>query len=323
MQDAFEASVGGRKGRPGVVGRFLVLGCLLSLLGCGDAAQLSNTSGSENGILVDGQQSAGFQNDRTFTSSDAKIAIGQFTAAPGEVVAFTNFRPVAITTPVNWSTSDETAAVPFAARIQIPVKVWIVQGPFAAQRDLAIDHCITTSGIWNSERMGVDFSPFEIVDATGDPDAPNYVAFDCSKRAGIQTDIGRTAGRINIYWVNTVDGGTGRGQACSIGSDFVAMGSATGTELLSHELGHDFALQHIDGQASFDQTNTMHSASNTREFITEGQLFRAHLRTDSALNSVYAARPGLPTRNCAHGDATNTCLALMKRIWADGAFPAN
>ena len=308
---------------PGTLGRFVLHGCVLSLLGCGDAAQLSNTSGSENGLLVDGQQSAGFQNDRTFTSANDKIGIGQFTAGPGEVVAFTNLRPVAVTTPVTWTTSDETATVPFAARIQIPVTVWIVQGPFAAQRDLAIDHCITTSGIWNSERMGVDFNPFNIVDATADPERTNYLAFDCSERAGIQTDIGRVAGRINIYWVNTVDGGTGRGQACSIGSDFVAMGSATGAELLSHELGHDFALQHIDGQASTDQTNIMHSASNTRQFITEGQLFRAHLRTDSALNSVYAARPGLTTRNCAHGDATNTCPTLLKRIWADGTFPAN
>src|SRR5438046_890032 len=83
-------------------------------------------------------------------------------------------------------------------------------------------------------------------------------------------DIGKTAGGINIYWVDTVDGGTGRGNACNIGSDFVAIGSANGLELLSHELGHDFALQHVDGQATFDQTNIMHSASNTRQFITEG-----------------------------------------------------
>ncbi len=313
------ASRGLSGGLTTLAGVLLVVG----LYGCGDAVQLSNTSGSENGLLVDGQQSSGFQNDKTLTSTEGKIAVGTFTASAGEVIAYTNLRPVAITTPVNWTNSDETANVPYAGKIQIPVKVWIVKGPYAQQRQLAIDHCITTSAIWNAERMGVDFNPFEIVDATGDAQASNYFTFDCSKQAGIQNDIGKTAGRINVYWVDTVDGGTGRGQACSIGSDFVAMGSATGTELLSHELGHDFDLQHIDGQTNFDQTNIMHSASNTRQFVTEGQLFRAHLRTASALNDTYNARPGLPTRNCGHGDVSNTCPGLVKRIWADGTFAAN
>jgi hypothetical protein len=293
------------------------------LVGCGDQVKFTNASNSERGFLVDGQFASGATDDRTFTSAADQVGIGNVGASTGEVVAFTNFCPVTVQTAVTWTSGDDTVTVPFANLIQIPVRVWIVKGPFATQRTRAIDTCITTSGIWNSERMGIDFNPFEVVDATGNLNAANYVAFDCSKKIGIETDIGKTAGRINIYWVDTVDGGTGRGNACAIGSDFVAIGSANGLELLSHELGHDFALQHIDGQPNFDQTNIMHSASNTRQFITESQLFRAHLRTDSALNSIYNARPGLPTRNCAHGQADSQCPALVKRIWADGAFPAN
>ena len=293
------------------------------LCGCGDQVKFSNTSTSETGFLVDGQFASGATDDRTFTSAAAQVGIGDVGTSAGEVVAFTNFRPAAIQTGVAWTSGNDTVSVPFANLIQVPVKVWIVKGPFSTQRTRAINTCITTSGIWNSERMGVDFNPFEVVDATGNAKAADYFAFDCSKKTAMEADIGKTAGRINIYWVDTVDGGTGRGNACAIGSDFVAMGSATGLELLSHELGHDFALQHVDGQASFDQTNIMHSASNTRQFITEGQLFRTHLRTDSALNSVYNARPGLPTRNCGHGQADSQCPALVKRIWADGTFPAN
>jgi hypothetical protein len=171
--------------------------------------------------------------------------------------------------------------------------------------------------------MGVDFNTFEIVDATANTNASTYLDFTCAQRTGIQNDIGRRAGRINIYVVRTVDGGAGRGQACQIGSDFVAICANAGSELLSHELGHDFALQHIDGQATFDQTNIMHSASSTRQFITEGQLFRAHFRSDSALNATYNARPGQPTRDCGHSQADNGCPSLNKRIWDDGAFPAN
>ena len=297
----------------------------VSLSGCADKVTLANTSAAEKGIMVDGQDSSGQVNDRSqVLAANGPFGVGQLTASPSsnEVVAFNSMHPVALQT-VAWTSGNDDITVTLPNQILIPVKVWIVQGPFASQHARAIDACVTTSSIWTNERMGIAFNPFEIVDATGDPQAANYTTFDCSKKAGIEADIGHTAGRINIYWVNTVDGGTGRGQACQIGSDFVAMGSATGDELLSHELGHDFALQHVDGQASFDMTNIMHSASNTREFITEGQLFRAHLRTNSALNAIYAARPGLPTRDCAHGDATDQCPILNKRIWADGTFPAN
>lgn len=297
----------------------------VSLSGCADKVTLANTSAAEKGIMVDGQSSSGQINDRSqVLATNGPFGQGQLTASPSsnEVVAFNSLHPVAVQS-VTWTSGNDNITLNMPNQILIPVKVWIVQGPFASQRTRAIDACVTTSSIWTNERMGVAFSPFEIVDATSDPQAANYTTFDCSKRAGIEADIGKTAGRINIYWVNTVDGGTGRGQACQIGSDFVAMGSATGDELLSHELGHDFALQHIDGQATFDMTNIMHSASNTREFITEGQLFRAHLRTNSALNAIYAARPGLPTRDCNHGDATNQCPTLNKRVWADGTFPAN
>jgi hypothetical protein len=302
----------------------VILACLLPLGGCGaDFVQLSNASSGEKGILVDGQEGSTFQNDKTQWSTNTRFLIGKFTGGPGEVVAFGGSRPVGISTPFNWTSGEDTVNLALSPRIVIPATVWIVQGPFVQQRDLAVDHWLTTSNIWVNERMGVSLSLFQIINATTDPDAAKFVDFDCSKRAAIQTDIGHVQNRINIYWVDTVDGGTGRGQACNIGSDFVAMGSATGTELLSHELGHDLALEHVDGQAGFDQTNVMHSASNTREFITEGQLFRAHLRPPSALNAVYAARPGLPTRDCGHAAASNDCPSVLKRIWADGTFPEN
>jgi hypothetical protein len=116
-----------------------------------------------------------------------------------------------------------------------------------------------------------------------------------------------------------VDGGTGRGQACSIGSDFVALGKNTGDELLSHELGHDIALTHVDDlTTNFDQT-----ASNTRQFVTEGQAYRGHLDPVSALNFLYNARPGQPTRSCARDTFSDTCPQVQRRLWADGAFPTN
>ena len=124
--------------------------------------------------------------------------------------------------------------------------------------------------------------------------------------------------------VGLVDGSTSRGNACIVGGSFVAIASGAGAELLAHELGHDFALEHIDDlSADFDATNIMHSASNVRQFLTEGQVFRAHLRSNSAINQTYGRRPGLLTRNCDRDTLAVGCPPVRKRLWADGAFPTN
>ncbi len=299
----------------------------VGLAGCDSVEVVNAPLPTEWGMLVDGTRAGGPVNDQRYRSTNRRRWIGRINAGSAsneEVTAFTNGRPVALEENVGWTSSAfDRVRVDFPNRILIPVTVWIVRGPFIPQRNLALNHLLTTATIWNNERMGIGFSAIEIVNATGDPDAPTYFNFNCGLRAGIQTDIGRRANRINIYWVDTVDGGTGRGQACAFGSDFVAMGRATNDELLVHEFGHNFDLEHTNGQATFDQTNIMHSASSTREFITEGQLFRMHLDGNSALNTTYNARPGLPTRNCTHGASNNNCPAINTRLWADGVWPAN
>jgi len=307
-----------------------LLGVLVLAAACDtDIVVVGNSkSGEELGVLVDGiDESGATVNDATYVVPIGLIGVGNLTSnssGDGEVTSFSNRRAVAFEDDAGFTPSDsDSITVNHPDEIAIPVTVWIVKGPFNTQKAKAIDACITTSGIWNSERMGVRFANFTVKDATGDSDASTYFDFDCSMQTGLQSDIGEDVGRINIYYLETVDGGTGRGNVCTIGGDFVAMAQSTGDELLSHELGHDYSLLHIDTLSSFDQTNIMHSASNTRAFVTEGQLFRAHLRTTSALNSLYAARPGLPTRNCAQGTANNDCPNINKRIWADGTFPAN
>lgn len=300
---------------------------IIFMAGCNARVVLSNTTGGERGVLANGKGASGIFDYQRFTSTTDTVDLGQTLQPSGgndEVVAFENFRPPAIKTAVTWTGGSDSVNLPLANEIPVAIKVWIVKGPFADQRTRAINSCITTSGIWDNERMGLRISSFDITDATPNPKAANYLAFDCSKQAGIQTDIGKAAGMINIYVVDTVDGGTGRGQACNIGSDFVALGSAVGFELASHETGHDFSLTHVDDlTTNFDQTNIMHSASNTRQFISEGQLFRAHLTSNSAINFLYAARPGQPTRDCARDTASDMCPPIQKRIWADGTFPAN
>ncbi len=289
-----------------------------------DRVCLINISGNSSGILVDAQFAGVYQNDNTFISSAQAIPVGNASLGMhNEVIAYTNHRPVEVVENANWTNSNnDNVPVEFENTIRIPVKVWIVKGPFDKQRQRVLDAYATTAAVWEDERMGIAFSKFEIVDATSNPNASNYYKFDLSLRTNMENDIGKTAGMINIYYVKKVDGDTGRGVAL-IGGDFVAMGKYTGDELLVHEIGHNFALAHIDGLTNYDRTNVMHSASNTREYFTEGQTFRAHIKGDSAINSIYNARPGKPTRNCSRSVISHACLRNDKRIWADRVFPAN
>jgi hypothetical protein len=67
----------------------------------------------------------------------------------------------------------------------------------------------------------------------------------------------------------------------------------------------------------------MHSASNTRKYFTQGELFRAHFWSASALNAIYAARPSQPTHDCQPEESSQQCPPIQRRIWPQGKFGAN
>jgi hypothetical protein len=94
--------------------------------------------------------------------------------------------------------------------------------------------------------------------------------------------------------------------------------------LLSHEIGHALSLTHVNELSNFDQTNVMHNASSTRQFLTEGQIVRTHVNSNSILWRLFVdvgQQP--PGRDCEPEDFDGKCPALDRRVWADGSFPAN
>lgn len=297
-----------------------------------DYIEIVNTQTNEVGFLVDGMDNSGDHNDVQFIAAPSASLkdVLAFEDAPtsgvGEIIAFTENSPVIVETNVNWTTNSDTIPVVLdTAKIRVPITIWIVYAPnndFAAQEQKALQDMLTTQINFEKERLGVEFSQVTVIDATNDPDAPTYYDFTCGMRTGLETDIGNVAGQINIYYLRTVDGSTTRGQSCTIGSNFSALGANAGVELQSHEVGHNLYLFHVDALTSFgfSQTNIMHSASNTREFLTEGQTFRAHVAPESSINDTYNARPGQLTRTCS-GVSTNIldygCPAIQTRIWSD------
>lgn len=280
------------------------------------------------GALVSDAASAATAAYSGFTTATDMVNVGPRSGS-GEVIAFGVDRPVAVQ-PAAWSTSlaDQLVTVPFSGLIEMPITIWVVAGPFATTSNTAITLWQTAQTLFTAERVGVRMSALEIVDATANPSAAAWSAFACGDNdvnvAALQGAIGARPNRINVYLVGLVDGSTARGNACIVGGGFVAIAAGSGAELLAHELGHDLALEHIDDlTADFNTANIMHSASNVRQYLTEGQVFRAHLRSNSALNQVYAARAGKPVRDCDRDTLTLTCPPIKKRLWADGVLPPN
>jgi hypothetical protein len=308
----------------GRVLRIVILSIALS--GCGTATvHFVSTSGSPNGVLVtDGfsTQYGGF-----VTAAD-KVNIGA-RAGLGEAVGFSQYRPTALQT-ASWMTwfGDQTVDLNLHDQIRVPITFWVLSSPFGTNQTRANNFWFAMQTVYWPERVGLLFTPTTVRDATTNANRSKYLAFTCgsgnANMTKMQSDIGFDSGRINVYLVDSVDGSTSRGNACQIGGPFVAIASTAGTDLLSHEMGHDLALTHIDDlTANFDQTNVMHSASSSRAFLTEGQLFRAHLQPASAVNATYGVRPGQITRDCPRDTVSRTCPAIQKRLWADGTFPAN
>ncbi len=309
----------------------VVLGAFLGACDPHDRVKFTNPSSTgEIGILLDGTVDGSGENDKKYiTTADGHVDPGDVTSgANNEVIAWQKRRPVALEESVGWTAGKEDVTVPFASHMGIPFEVWLVKGPTADRQAQAVAACVKLDQIWRDERMGAFISSFSMNDVTGDPDAADFHDFTCAKAADIKTDIGFNASRINIYYVDRVDFGTGFGTGKGVwcGGGLVAMGRTTSDHLSAHEAGHGFELDHVNSlTTNFDTTNVMHNASNNREWLTEGQTFRAHLEPNSAINDLYALRPGLPTRDCGNLSeiATNTCPQVQRRIWDDGAFPAN
>jgi hypothetical protein len=307
-----------------------------------DQITLNNNSGNPIGLLVDGKLAGSFVNDKTYVSPGSPALIGQFSAINGnktnEIVAFSQDRPMAINPNVPWTTGNDNIVVPFANKILIPVTIWIVYGDVAAVTTKATSDLLTTSTIYSTERVGVDFSTVTFRDATANPRAPNYYNYDGNVMASsIKTDIGYVTGQINIYCVRSIIFGgtsgttqyTNAGQATFTGGAAITIASQSTTNVLAHEFGHLFSLAHSNSGAAtqwFDYTNLMSTnGSPGAAYLTEGQVFRMHINGGSVLNQTYNARPGQPTRFCdfTSTTATNTCPGVQKRIWADGSYPAN
>jgi hypothetical protein len=278
--------------------------------------------GEEWGLLISGTTASGPVNHRVAVGTGTELELENFRTGPNaedELIAVTRERALKLVEGVPWSDEEgDLVEVEFGPAIEIPLTLWIVKGPFDEAYDHVAEHLLTLVSLWQQERVGVRLKvDVEVVDATGNSKAGFFHDFDCSDRQDLEQAIGSRVRRINVYRVDTVNGSSFSAEACAFGSGFAALGRSTGSDLLVHEIGHGFGFEHPDGLDGFDGDNVMAAASSTREFLTEGQTFRAHVDPHSVINSLLGARAGEPVRSCPHAAASASCLPLATRIWPD------
>jgi hypothetical protein len=337
----------------------LIYGPLRFLTAATDIIRIVNCSAGEVGVFADGLEGGSDRNDYPFVSrvTGGEISIGNFSRSesyPGKVIVFSDngpptlWPPTAQEYPLDWTDGRDVVEVRLEDDYSIPVYVWILTATFDTDDSVygvtplkkAIEANIRTSQIWSSERQGIRFSTFTIIDATKDSNADTYREnFTCQNAKGIKSDIGFVPGAVNIYYVNTVYSLPDSGVFCDepgTSTYLIALGLQSSDHLLAHELGHGLlGPDHIDcfstdphdycnnalARPFFDTTNVMHSASMERKTLTEGQTFRAVFNYESVINILYNARPGLLTAPQFCGNTVSAtdpdCPPVQKRLWAD------
>ena len=317
-----------------------------------DLIHFSNSSSFKTGVLVDGSRDSFAVNDESHEGiPGADISGFYFTDLPGEVIGFasnpgsppfTSSLPPTLKTPSDtlnplvWTSGMDTVTFVFENEYAINISVWIIFGDFASQQASALEAIRKTVEIWTREGQGIRFQTPSIINATDHDDEekkrledllandPDFL-LDCEHVGSLRDNDRFAQNMINVYYVprvrNLSEAGSGARAGTRCEGHNILMGNNASIELLAHEIGHAFSLDHVDSFTSdFDTSNVMHSASMIRNYLTEGQTFRSVVNRASAINEVsfYNKRPGLAQRTCSNIitiPAPDDCPELQKRIW--------
>ena len=310
-----------------------------------------------------------FKNDAGFVSKSTPIPVGHVTKAAAaaqtnEVVVFSGDRPMFVRQNVPWTPSYDDIEVKLnAKRLALPITVWVMydkdtDDKIDKEKKDVLSAVAQTNATWKSEKTGLllvaKAADFKNALPAKNPKSTGYAKFDCEtnptgKIAALKSDIGHDKGRINLYVVDEVKvaGKFAKfhGQVCVVGSDITVIGSKFQSTLLTHEMGHNLGLYHPPPtwMKSSDRTkedtkknkfsvyNVMVPDALSHKYLTEGQVFRAHVHSGSALNDVYTERAafgssnGYPVRSkCSYTFTDNTCPRLDRRLWSNGSsYPSN
>lgn len=326
---------------------------------CSDEVDVGSLPAAEVGLLVSGKVGNDYwHNQITGPTTNRPVNLGvNVTDNPGfdEVIGFNRAGQPPSIVRADWTEGRDVISMTFPSTREVPLVFWIVSGGDPV-RQMIQDSLSWAQAIWLSEGLG--YIPSVLVDPqkglavydmskSNAPEAQYFRqnGFHCSptdltyifKRRWLRP----TDGVINVFFFKDIFNSRREkidGLTCTAGAYTLIALPVDPTyyhfDSLVHELGHELGLGHTYGDPQvkkfFDHFNVMwgHEEGATLSYFSEGQIFRANFRKESALHSVYKGFPSI-TRNCPPLDKdknetaaalvdTIECPALQTRIWPDG-----
>lgn len=197
-----------------------------------------------------------------------------------------------------WTPGIDTVVVNLEPSVSVDAVVNVYRGTFSETRAMIEADMATTAQIWDENGAGIQWGDVEFADRTGREPVTVTSGTAC-QRSGEDT-------RLVIEYVTSIDSGGYWGYGCTTGIAYMGTGPQPGSALLAHELGHVFSLFHT-------AVGLMVPNPPGRS-LTEGEIFRAHFNSSSALNTILGGQPEESRIPCAGGSNFRTCLAPDFRL---------
>ena len=267
----------------------------------GDVVKLGNyPAGEENAVMFWG--SIKDQDGIVFTGETAVLGNIDIGAKnKNQIVAFTLGRAPALDDDVKWSSGDDSIEIDYLDPIPVPIKFWILCADDACQ-GIPSNKKGKLAGFlnWANEKLAEQRAGFTLVKAGDDwisdqttlRGGPSDLLMDFRKEKCGTFNEGirslKTTDAINIYMVDTVEGGEREGWQCDESYDSAVIGRRAIWGTILHEICHVLSLEHSDLKLWFydagGDKNLASEISDERRCLTEGQVFRIHFSKESGFN---------------------------------------
>jgi len=304
-----------------------------------DTVQLSCAAamcpaGAENGVLLVAKTTQ----REIEPSSQLSFSVGPVNPAYTQVLAFREDRAPSIQTGVAWTPHPKTVTLTYPELAEVPLQIWVLCldpacGAVTENMRRALETFrANANDLLTTERAGMRISQAGgaanwISDETQNPSLTEFRDFvndQCSALNRVVSMIGKKKpDAVNMYLVRTVDNEPTSGYRCPV-ENLAVDGWATFWTTKLHELGHTMSLRDA-GIGKQPQNNVMFSMPQqpaTRQYFTEGQVFRMHFTVDSSLNTIFSRRDPSLLRDCGRtnadaGSAVPPCPPLSTLIWPE------
>lgn len=314
----------------------------------GDQVLFANVPAHDVGALVSGYDDTHKSNwvFRSFDSRSSTLDLNVNMVpwnvfAPDTVIAFGRGAAPTVIRP-GWTQALDKPTIDLRPTIEFPVVVWLAyedaDSGLSVRRlaDFAEAQFATMNYRFFMERVGLQSLIAEMRFVPGASLARQHECdgFLEGEPGGTSTRdrIGYKAEYVNVYYVGELydDDASLNGVACgrNTGHPVILLAHDSSLETVVHEFGHLFSLDHPDdallGSIGFDDENIMWSRPEVvLKYFSEGQTQRIHFNEGSVLNSMYGAHHPSELLMCVDDPTDSTCAPLFRRIWPDGAMPAN